>query len=74
MPRKRKQIPGVSTTALAEALGISIDTLYRLREQGIFQQGRHLHYWATNPIASRPTYRWNQAKCLKTWEELQKNG
>lgn len=71
MPRKRKQIPGISTTALAEALGISIDTLYRLREQGIFQQGRGKHYWATNPIASRPTYRWNKEKCLRTWEALQ---
>lgn len=71
---KRRTGGGISTAALAQELGISIDTLYRLKSQGIFQPGRRRHYWTANPIAARPTYRWNLAQCLKTWEELESNG
>lgn len=62
---------GISTTELADLLGISIDTLYRLKEQGIFKRGPKCHYWKVNPIAARPTYRWNKELCLKTWDELE---
>lgn len=71
MPKKRKQA-GVSTADLAAALACSIDQIYRFKELGIFKRGRKLHYWSVNPIACRPTYRWNKELCIQTLEDLEK--
>lgn len=71
MPAKKRKQAGVSTGELAAALACSVDQIYRFRELGVFKRGRKLHYWAVNPLATRPTYRWNKELCIKALEELE---
>lgn len=64
MKKKPKLKPkGISTLELASELGCSVNQLYKLRDQGLFVQGKH--WWIINPHAARPTYRWNLKRCLK---------
>ena len=51
---------GVTTAELAAELEISVKTLYRLLDSGVF---RKKNYWLVNPTARRNTYRWNASGC-----------
>lgn len=48
--------PWVSTSAAAEALGVSAKFLRQQRDR-LFKRGHH--YRIVNPAAWRPTYRWH---------------
>jgi len=57
---------GVSTTELAKELGISTDTIYRLRDSGAIA---NKNCWVINPTSRRKTYRWNLIGCRKDYEK-----
>lgn len=63
MARPPKDNPTwVSAKAIREALGISNDHLARLRQEGLFKEGKH---WRSvgRPQAARPTYRYHLKRC-----------
>lgn len=60
MTRRRNPKDWLSTTAMAEALGCSIDHLYRLRDIGELKKGTH--WYCLNNKAARPTYRWHKKR------------
>jgi hypothetical protein len=54
----------VAAKVAAESLGFSIDHLRRLRESKVLKKGEH--WRAINPLALRPSYRYNIETIQKT--------
>ena len=53
----------VSTQALAQELSVSTDFLLKNKNK-LFEAGTH--WKILNPLAGRPTYRWNKPKVMET--------
>lgn len=60
MTPRRNPKDWLSTSAMAEVLGCSIDHLYRLRDIGELKKGTH--WYCLNQQAARPTYRWHKKR------------